>query len=107
MSWFLSLLDVSAHARGGGHYSNVHVSGGELLAGFAFLLLVVVLYQAAKLSLANASVLVNLAVFCGIGGLLVACLFMGPVAVLLGIAFALYLAYQAHERWVRRKSAQR
>ena len=98
---------MSAHARGGGHYSHVHVSGEELLAGLAFFLLAVVLYQAAKISLSNAGPLVNIAVFCAIGGLLVACVFIGPVAVVLGIAFCLYLAYRAHEWWVKRKSAQR
>lgn len=78
---------MSAHARGGHGYSgHSHVSGWEILSAIALIILVTVLYQVAKLSFSEVGFFVGVLVLAAIAGLLIACLFVGPILVVVGIA---------------------
>jgi len=102
----IAFFDMSAHARGGGHYtSHSHVSGWEVLGFILFIFLAAVLYQVAKLSLTTSGLFTNIAVFAAIAGILVACLFIGPIGVVIGIGVCLYLAYHAHNWWTERSNS--
>jgi len=104
MSSYLTFLDMSAHARGGHYYSsNNHISGWEVLGFIVFVFLAMAIYQTAKLSLSTGGFFLNLGVLVGIGGILVACLFVGPIVVVVGIGICLYLGYHAINWWTERK----
>jgi hypothetical protein len=104
MATILGWLDMSAHARGGhGYSSHSHVSGWEILSAIAFIILVTVAYQAAKFSFSEAGFFVGILVLAAIAGLLIACVFVGPILVVVGIALCIAAYIWTLTHWFERQ----